>query len=86
MHQVNVLLSSGCVADSPAERHVIKYECCIEDYIDLTFSVTLRRRPKYYVINLVIPVALLSALALLTFLLPSDAGEKIGLSASLPAF
>lgn len=41
--------------------------------------MTLRRRTLYYGLNLLIPCVLISALALLVFLLPADSGEKISL-------
>jgi len=64
-------------------------------YIDITFSIHIRRRTLYYGFNLIIPCALISMLTLLTcliipcalismltlltFILPPDEGEKIGL-------
>lgn len=41
--------------------------------------MTIRRRTLYYGLNLLIPCVLISALALLVFLLPADSGEKISL-------
>lgn len=63
----------------PAERNVKKYDCCPELYIDITFTIHIRRRTLYYGFNLIIPCALISAMALLSFTLPPDAGEKISL-------
>lgn len=67
------------VADYPAVRSVIIYDCCPEPYIDITFTMHIRRRTLYYGFNLIIPCALISSLNILVFLLPPDAGEKIGL-------
>jgi len=69
-------------ADTPAVRHVQTYDCCPEPYIDITFSIHIRRRTLYYGFNLIIPCALISMLTLLTFILPPDEGEKIGLGNS----
>jgi len=63
----------------PAERNVRQYECCPERYVDVIFTIHIRRRSLYYVFNLFIPCALISSMALLTFTLPPDAGEKISL-------
>ncbi|XP_067172086.1 neuronal acetylcholine receptor subunit alpha-7-like [Apteryx mantelli] len=58
----------------PGKRNEMYYECCKEPY-----PVTMRRRTLYYGLNLLIPCVLISALALLVFLLPADSGEKISL-------
>ncbi|XP_012498150.1 PREDICTED: neuronal acetylcholine receptor subunit alpha-7 isoform X1 [Propithecus coquereli] len=63
----------------PGKRNEKFYECCKEPYPDVTFTVTMRRRTLYYGLNLLIPCVLISALALLVFLLPADSGEKISL-------
>nr|XP_054388480.1 neuronal acetylcholine receptor subunit alpha-7 isoform X1 [Pongo abelii] len=63
----------------PGKRSEKFYECCKEPYPDVTFTVTMRRRTLYYGLNLLIPCVLISALALLVFLLPADSGEKISL-------
>ncbi|XP_034437322.1 neuronal acetylcholine receptor subunit alpha-7a [Hippoglossus hippoglossus] len=55
------------------------YDCCVEPYYDVTFTLVMRRRTLYYGLNLLIPCVLISTLALLVFLLPADSGEKISL-------
>ena len=44
----------------PAKRNEIIYVCCPEPYPDVTFTVHIRRRTKYYYINLIIPCALIT--------------------------
>ncbi|XP_067667362.1 neuronal acetylcholine receptor subunit alpha-10-like [Haliotis asinina] len=61
----------------PVERHVLYYGCCPEPYPDVTFYVNLRRKPFFYLVNLLFPCILISAMALLGFILPPDAGEKV---------
>ena len=37
------------VTKTKAVRHVIKYECCPEPYIDVTFSITLKNKsPSFW--------------------------------------
>ncbi len=43
----------------------------------------MQRKSLYYVINLVLPSTMLSALVLLVFLLPPDCGEKISMGVTL---
>jgi len=63
----------------PANRNVKSYECCPEEYVDVTTTVHIRRRTLYYGFNLIIPCVLISSMALLAFTLPPDSGEKISL-------
>ncbi|TMS13267.1 neuronal acetylcholine receptor subunit alpha-7 [Larimichthys crocea] len=55
------------------------YDCCLEPYPDITYTMVMRRRTLFYGLNLLIPCVLISTLALLVFLLPADSGEKISL-------
>ncbi|XP_061196837.1 neuronal acetylcholine receptor subunit alpha-3-like [Saccostrea echinata] len=42
-------------------------------------NVILKRRPSYVIINIFIPIFILSVLNLLSFLLPIESGEKMGM-------
>ncbi|KAI1889413.1 hypothetical protein AGOR_G00162620 [Albula goreensis] len=55
------------------------YACCTETYPSVVFTVVMRRRTLFYVLNLLLPCLLISVMALLVFLLPADSGEKISL-------
>jgi len=46
----------------PAERNEKRYDCCPEVYIDITFTVCIRRRKLYYIFNLVVPCLMMSCL------------------------
>ena len=63
----------------------IKYDCCPDPYQELDFELVLKRRSYYPVMTLVIPCIITAILICLTFFLPPDAGEKVGLSKS-PCF
>jgi len=69
--------------DVPTKHNTKFYDCCVEPYVDITFTIHIRRRTLYYGFNLIIPCALISMLTLLTFILPPGEGEKIGLGAHL---
>ncbi|XP_062620920.1 neuronal acetylcholine receptor subunit alpha-3-like [Saccostrea cucullata] len=46
----------------------------------ISFSITLDRKPKIYVLNIILPFALLAILNLATFILPNSCGEKVSYS------
>ncbi|KAK2145502.1 hypothetical protein LSH36_677g02004 [Paralvinella palmiformis] len=58
--------------------------CCMQDgYAHVVFGLHLRRRSKFYVMNIVLPCLMLSVLIMIGFYLPPDAGEKISLGISV---
>ncbi|GBP04302.1 Neuronal acetylcholine receptor subunit alpha-10 [Eumeta japonica] len=62
-----------------AIRNVQTYSCCVEPYPDITYVIKLRRRPMFYVFNLILPCLLINGIALLVFYVPSESGEKVTL-------
>ncbi|XP_055685536.1 neuronal acetylcholine receptor subunit alpha-7 isoform X5 [Lutzomyia longipalpis] len=63
----------------PGKKNTITYACCPEPYVDITFTIQIRRRTLYYFFNLIVPCVLISSMALLGFTLPPDSGEKLTL-------
>lgn len=63
----------------PGQKNTITYQCCPEPYVDVTFTIQIRRRTLYYFFNLIVPCVLISSMALLGFTLPPDSGEKLTL-------
>jgi len=58
--------------------------CCNETrYPYVEFTLYLRRRHEFYVMNIIVPCTLLSVLVMIVFCLPPDAGEKISLGISV---
>ena len=55
----------------------------ISDYSKVKATLYLKRKHRFYTINLVLPCAMLSSLTLVTFLSPPDQGEKISLGISI---
>ncbi|XP_011699499.1 PREDICTED: neuronal acetylcholine receptor subunit alpha-7-like [Wasmannia auropunctata] len=68
--------------DFTARRNVEYYSCCEEPYPDITYEIRLRRRPMFYVFNLILPCILINGVALLVFYVPSESGEKVTLGIS----
>jgi len=53
-------------------RNEVLYECCPEPYLDITYTVTLNRKPAMYLQRYIVPSALLTCLGILTLLLPAS--------------
>eukprot|EP00794_Sanderia_malayensis_P005370 gene5370-6041_t len=61
------------------KRVVNEYACCPEPYPELIYTIHLRRKARFYLMNTIIPSTLISFLAFLSFGLPPDSGERISL-------
>ncbi|KAH9503287.1 Ligand-gated ion channel 4 [Bulinus truncatus] len=59
------------------ERNVRIFSCCEEPYPDITFHIVIKRRPLFYIFNMILPCILITLVALLGFYIPSDSGEKV---------
>ena len=53
------------------------------DETDVTFVIHLRRKPYHYIMTLLVPVVFLGVLNPVSFLIPADAGEKMGYSVTI---
>ena len=61
----------------PAEKHTQFYPCCPQPYLDLTFTVNVKRKPIYYSFFLILPCVLLSFLTLVVFWLPPESPARM---------
>ncbi len=62
-----------------ATRNLKKYSCCEELYPEIIYTLVIRRRPLYYVFNMIFPCLLITLVAFLGFYLPPDSGEKVSI-------
>ena len=60
------------ILSAKGRKNSIKYPCCNGLFLDITFTIYLRRRPQYYFFNLIIPCIIISLLTITVFYLPSD--------------
>ena len=63
----------------PAERHIKYYPCCPEPYPDIYFNMVIRRKPLFYIVNLIIPCVGIFYLSILVFYLPAQSKQKTAL-------
>ncbi|XP_033761367.1 acetylcholine receptor subunit alpha-1-B-like [Pecten maximus] len=49
----------------------------------VTFSLKIKRKPQYIMVNVVLPIIMLSILSACTFLIPAESGEKMGYAMTL---
>jgi len=55
------------------------YDCCVTPFARVTFHVRLRRKPNYYIINLIVPCIIFSVLTLFSLTLQPGCSDRIGL-------
>ena len=58
----------------------VLYNCCTVPFQDLTFTFVFRRRPLYYVFNVIAPCIVLVSMVLFSFFLPAESGERLSLN------
>merc|ERR1719266_1862150 len=71
------------ILDVPAVRHEKFYPCCPEPYPDIYFNMVIRRKPLFYIVNLIIPCVGIFYLSILVFYLPAQSGEKTALAIAI---
>ena len=54
----------------PAVRNEILYECCPEPYLDIKFTVKIRRRTIKYWRKIIIPSCFITSIAIVSLLIP----------------
>lgn len=64
-------------------RNLKNYSCCPDSYVDITYTIHVKRKIKYYVNNLIIPCVALAALAVFAHYLPLGSGERMGLQITI---
>ncbi|KAK5982707.1 hypothetical protein GCK32_008840 [Trichostrongylus colubriformis] len=64
-------------------RHEVKYSCCPNAYTLLHLTLYLRRKPLFYLVNLIIPTSIITLIAIVGFFTTSSASgmreEKVSL-------
>ena len=55
------------------------YDCCPKPYVDITYTIHLRRRSLFYTLYLIVPALIITAMVLVGFFLPPESGERMQL-------
>lgn len=61
-------------------RNVERYACCAYPFSDVTIEFSFKRKPLYYIFNLILPCLIIMCMVLLGFFLPPESGERITLN------
>ena len=62
-----------------ATKYLKKYSCCEEPYPEIYYRLVIRRRPLFYLFNMVFPCFLITLVAFLGFYLPPGSTEKVSI-------
>ncbi|XP_076105583.1 neuronal acetylcholine receptor subunit alpha-10-like isoform X1 [Mytilus galloprovincialis] len=67
----------------PAVKHIEQYSIHSDPFVDLTYNLFLKRKPRFYEANIILPSLIITFLATLGFLLPVESGEKVSLEVTV---
>ncbi|ESO85172.1 hypothetical protein LOTGIDRAFT_54546, partial [Lottia gigantea] len=76
------IIFSSFEENSEWEIVYFKYSKVVSDYL-LQYTILLKRRYMFQILNIILPIVILSLLTNLVFLLPVESGEKVSLSISI---
>ena len=54
------------------------YSCCPEAFSQITYTFALTRKPNFFLLYLIFPCIAIILLALLSFFIPAESGERVG--------
>ena len=55
-----------------------RFSCCSEPFSQIEYKFKLQRRPTFFLLYLIFPCIAIVILALLSYVIPPEAGERIG--------
>ena len=69
--------SQWYITSTGGNSHSVQYELWPEPYSEIEFTLSLKRRPLYHVIQIVLPMIFLQLLSLATFMVPPEGGQRV---------
>ncbi len=64
------------IINNTANRNIQKYECCPNKFVDITYTLILKRRITFHLRLILIPTAILSSLTLVIFWIPPNRPDR----------
>ena len=58
-------------------------ECCLDPYTEVYFTLHLKRKYLFYVLQIIVPSLMLTVLDMMVFYLPPQSGEKMSMGVTL---
>ena len=55
------------------------YDCCPKPYVDITYTIHVRRKSLFYTLYLIVPALIITTMVLIGFYLPPESGERMQL-------
>ena len=52
-------------------------------YVNTVIELVMKRKPLYFIVNIILPMLLIGILNVFVFLLPADSGERVGFSITI---
>ena len=77
-HELLLLLFS-----TVEERKIQYYDCCVEPWVTLTFSLQMKRKLVFSTFILTLPCIFMAVMTLVVFWLPPERPDRTGLGTSL---
>ncbi|XP_060098805.1 acetylcholine receptor subunit delta-like [Heteronotia binoei] len=72
------------IVHRPARKNIdLNFPLESNKHQDITFYLIIKRKPLFYIINIVTPCILIAFMTILVFYLPADSGEKVTLAISV---
>lgn len=77
-----VFLLCICICVAMGNMRLLNGNEMFRPYVDITYTIIIRRRTLYYLVNLIVPGIMVASMTLLGFTLPHECGEKLTLGIS----
>ncbi len=64
------------ILNNTAEKTTLKYDCCPNEYVFITYTLTLKRHVTFHIRLILVPTALLSVFTLVIFWIPPNRPDR----------